>query len=117
MTVKKSNKNNNTYEYIHLIYSIYLPVDVDVGAIILLEVKANEEMSECGVVLVRGSEGVIVVDVVKSKIPLEVKKDEVLSGCGVVLVRGSKSVVIVDLGKSKISLEVKADEDIIVVPI
>ena len=69
-------------------------------------------MSECGVVLVRGSEGVIVVDVVKSKIPLEVKKDEVLSGCGVVLVGESESVVIVGLGKSKILLEVKADKEL-----
>ena len=69
----------------------YLPVGVDVGAIILLKVKANEEISECGVVLVRASEGVIVVDVVKSEIPLEVKEDEVLSGCGVILV--SKSVI------------------------
>ena len=45
-------------------------------------------MSECCVVLVRGSEVVIVVDIVKSKIPLEV-----LSGYGVVLV--GETVVVV----------------------
>ena len=45
---------------LHVIYSTYLPVGVGVEAIILLKVKANEEMSECGIVLVRGSEGVIV---------------------------------------------------------
>ena len=71
-----------------MIYSTYLPGGVGVGAIILLKVKANEELSERVVVRVRGSEDVMVVGIGIAIISLEVKADVELSGCGVVLVRG-----------------------------
>ena len=61
-----------------MIYSSYLPVDVGI-TIILLEVKTDEEIPRCDIVLVRGSEGVMVVGRGRAIISVEMKANEELS--------------------------------------
>ena len=77
-----------------MIYSTYLPVGLGVAKI-LLKVKSNVKSSVNGIVLVRGSSGVMLVGIDNSKISLDVKAGEELSGCGVILV--SKGVIVVPI--------------------
>ena len=61
-----------------MIYSSYLPVDVGI-TIILLEVKTDEDLPGCDIVLVRGSEGVMVVGRGIAILSVEVKAKKKLS--------------------------------------